>query len=467
MRTKKNRMELFSFYDHAGIAAHLEKMASKGWMLERIGTWTWKYRQIEPKTVHFAVSYYPKASYYDPEPSEGEQTFLEFCGEAGWKQAASNAQMKVFYNEAEDPIPLETDAGTQLEIIHKAAKRSQILSHSLLLAVGLLQMVMWMVRLFSAPVTVLADYTQLYLLICWLSLLLVCSVELSAYFLWYRKACITVAEQNVLPPTRSRRWFQYTMILIVVFAVLGWIATSQSSGMRTVMLLSFGYMLLLMLLVNGCRQLLKKLRVSAHANRIITLTVDVVLAFGMMFLLTRMVMNHGLLKEEPADTYEAYGMTWEVYDDVLPLTAEDLIEVDPAGYSKQLERKETFLAKTTEGRQSCRDDYPEQPELYYYVIDVKGLDRVEEACWREWVRDGAAAILDSSADFDPDSSDYRYFVEEDAVSWQAVTVYRKYLEQTPSNEWYIRWEDGYGRIILDWEPTPEQKKTIAEKLMQE
>ena len=42
MRQTKTRLELFSFYDHRGIAAHLERQARQGWMLDKIGNWGWK-----------------------------------------------------------------------------------------------------------------------------------------------------------------------------------------------------------------------------------------------------------------------------------------------------------------------------------------------------------------------------------------------------------------------------------------
>ena len=37
MRETKCRIEHFAFYDHSGIARHLERMAEMGWMLEKIG----------------------------------------------------------------------------------------------------------------------------------------------------------------------------------------------------------------------------------------------------------------------------------------------------------------------------------------------------------------------------------------------------------------------------------------------
>ena len=62
MRDTKRRLELYSFFNHTGIAAHLEDMAQKGWMIEKITGFGWVYRRIEPKRLHFSVSYYARAS---------------------------------------------------------------------------------------------------------------------------------------------------------------------------------------------------------------------------------------------------------------------------------------------------------------------------------------------------------------------------------------------------------------------
>ena len=70
MKTKTRRMEYFSFYNHTGIENHLAEMAQKGWMVESISNFYWTYRKIEPKNIHFSVSYYPRASDFDPGPTE-------------------------------------------------------------------------------------------------------------------------------------------------------------------------------------------------------------------------------------------------------------------------------------------------------------------------------------------------------------------------------------------------------------
>ena len=75
MSRRTFRIEPLSVYDHTGIEKRLADMARKGWLLERIVPMAWVYRRIEPRELHFSVTYYPKASEFDPEPSEGQRTF--------------------------------------------------------------------------------------------------------------------------------------------------------------------------------------------------------------------------------------------------------------------------------------------------------------------------------------------------------------------------------------------------------
>ena len=71
--------------------------------------------------------------------------------------------------------------------------------------------------------------------------------------------------------------------------------------------------------------LLKKWKVSTNTNRVVTIMVDIVLAFGMMGLITWGVLNLEIPEREPVATYEHHGLTREVYADELP------VAVDPLG----------------------------------------------------------------------------------------------------------------------------------------
>ena len=86
MRQTKRVMTQYCFYDRTGIQRMLEKQAWKGWMLESIGQFAWKYRRMETKEIHFSVTYYPKASMFDPYPSAEEEMYQDFAAHSGWKR---------------------------------------------------------------------------------------------------------------------------------------------------------------------------------------------------------------------------------------------------------------------------------------------------------------------------------------------------------------------------------------------
>ena len=135
---KKRQLFLFSFHDRTRIEKHLEKMAKNGWMLEKVGDFFWHYHRIEPQDLHFSISYFPDATEFDPYPSEKQEILRDFCEHAGWKFVASSAQMEIYCNEAENPVPIETDARTELDVIHKAAKKSVLPTHASLLLISLI-----------------------------------------------------------------------------------------------------------------------------------------------------------------------------------------------------------------------------------------------------------------------------------------------------------------------------------------
>ena len=107
MRTTKSVIPTYEFHDRSGIQKYLEEQGRKGWMLESLGKYIWKFRREEPKNRHFAVVYFPDADQFDPAPGEEEEIFQEFCAHGGWKLAASNAQIQIFWSERENPTPIE------------------------------------------------------------------------------------------------------------------------------------------------------------------------------------------------------------------------------------------------------------------------------------------------------------------------------------------------------------------------
>ena len=84
MRTTKRCFCNFSFYDQEAIQEKLESMAAKGWMISKLSNLMWTYQRMEPKQLRFAVTYFPNASEFDPGPTEGELTKMDFCAQDGF-----------------------------------------------------------------------------------------------------------------------------------------------------------------------------------------------------------------------------------------------------------------------------------------------------------------------------------------------------------------------------------------------
>ena len=99
MENIKRRIEFFSLYDHTNIEKHLEKMASKGWMIEIIGSTFWRYKRIEPQKLKFSVVYFPKDVNEGTVISADRQNFIDMCTSGGWNYVVNSGRMHVFCTE--------------------------------------------------------------------------------------------------------------------------------------------------------------------------------------------------------------------------------------------------------------------------------------------------------------------------------------------------------------------------------
>ena len=139
-RQKKQEINLYAYYDHAGIVRHLEDMARQGWQLEKAGSVFWTYRRCKPAELRYAVVYFSKASQFDPEPPAEQREFWELCKATGWELVTNRYQMQIFRNPAPDAIPIETDPVVQVENVRAAMKKGSVRGDWWLLAASLLQL---------------------------------------------------------------------------------------------------------------------------------------------------------------------------------------------------------------------------------------------------------------------------------------------------------------------------------------
>ena len=462
MRNTKRRIEPLSFFDHTGISRHLEKMAAKGWKIEKIVNTGWVYRRMEPKKLHFAVSYYPKASEFDPEPSEEQKMFHDFCAHTGWQLACTSAQMQIFYNENENPIPIETEPKLELQAIHASAKKSFIPSYILLLVLGGLNGAMWVSSLLGDPVEVLSNPTKLLTGGIWLLLGILCLVELISYFRWHAKAKIA-AEHGEFLKVPSTSKFQRFALIVTAIVMIVWAVNHMILGdplKRTVAILMCIYMPALFMIVNATKEFLKRKKASRGVNRTLTILTSFIVSFALMGAITFgtfWASNRGLFAEKEEETYEHRGTTWVIYQDEIPLVVEDLLEVEYDGYIRERRGNESLILGQYVMQQRPRldaDGYTRIPQMEYTMTFVK------VPALYEWCKE--RLLYEREDLWGIGGQDYR---EEDAKSWGADEAYRLYDPVYGAENWYLLCYDGLiVEINFDWEPTPEQMKIVGEKL---
>lgn len=464
MKDTKRRFETFSFFDHTGIALHLSKMAEKGWLIEKISNFGWTYRRIQPKKLEFSVSYYPKASEFDPEPSEEQKAFHDFCEHTGWVLAATAAQMQIFYNERNNPTPIETDPVLEIETIHAAAKKSYLPAYFILLLVSVLQGALFVSRLLGDFIGVLSSAANLFTGFAWLMLFILCVMELSGYFIWHAKAKKAAKRGEFLEtPSHSRK--QKIILGVVLIGFAYWLVTSvllEAPLMRTVTLIVVLYMTAVIFLVNGVKELLKRKKASRGVNRTLTFLSIFVLTFVMMNVIMFGVFRasqNGFF-ERDKETYEYNGATFTVYMDELPLTVEDLLDIQYDGYIKERRSAESLLLGQYIMRQHPRfnaEEYIEMPWLEYTITEVK-LPFLLEFCKNSLLNERKDEVAHGQVIFAD------HYDPVDASPWQANEAYRLYRSGGYIDRYLLCYEKRIIEITFDWEPTSEQMAIVADKL---
>ncbi len=377
---KLAQWHFFAFWDRTGIQHHLEEMAAKGWMLERIGL-LYHYRRCTPGKYRFCVTYYPDADPSDPAPTEGEQDFQALVSYAGWELAATNAQMQIFCTDREDVVPIETDPVLEVENIHRAMKprlsanRSNAICGLVWMVYGLLQCLTEPVRFWSIP---------LFQLISMFFLLEVAESgsSLLAYSRWRRKARKAAEEGEFLAtPNLVPLNIAFILVLVAAFALYFAAAFTGQNNQFNEAIWIFLLIPIDTVIVIAAWKGMKRLGVAKQTNKMVLNIGSVFLFVVGVPLIIVLAMGSGLA-ERPGvrggtklDSYRWDGTTYYLYLDELPLKMEDL-QPDLAydGYVSKLDSTESFFAGSFEAEQSPRMDDPDKeqyPTLEYECVTVK------------------------------------------------------------------------------------------------
>lgn len=466
--TKKIKREfvLKSSWDREGIESFLEKKAADGWLLENINDIIWQFRKEEPKKLHFSVIYFPKASSYDPEPSEKLLMFQDLCEHTGWKLAAGDGQTQIYYNEADDATPIETEEEMAVLAIHESAKRYYLPVCAFLVALGLIQFGLFCYRLATNTLYILSNNAAILSGICSLLVLALPIVSIWQYHRWHKQVeeMIEAGEdswQRNGPPDLR------VSIIGMMFIALAFTIISLVGGASGILILAIAFVGILgiTLVVLEFSKLMKKRKVSGRTNRNLTYTAAIVgalvIAGLMLFVMVREI-------QEPWEDRSSSvvrknnGFKENVFQDELPLTVEDLRTTEYEGYSYEMEyTAESILCAVHRASQIPGVDGLDEPKLAYRVVDVK-IPLLHGVC-----KD--AMEKDFAHDFGrpmQGNVNWEEHIAIDASNWGAKEAYQLKV----AGSMWPRFLLYYDRTIVEiefgneWELTPEMMRIIGEHL---
>ena len=457
MRQTKRVMTQFCFYDRTGIEKMLEKQAAKGWMLESIGQLSWNYRRTEPKQVHFAVTYFPNASMFDPYPTVGEELYQEFVSHSGWRFVASNAQLQIFCSEAENPVPIETDPMVELQNIHKAVKKSYLPGYYLMIAAATMNLILMGWRLYENFTGTLANNANLFTILCWTVLFGMELTEILSYYLWRRKALRAAETDGSFVETRNRNNVMW-LILVVLGAGLIFTLTSvtpEAAYVAVAMLVAMFFAMALVLLFT---QWMKKTGFSREDNRAYTIMATVFISLALTGVVTWVVAGIFDRHQEDIhvrDTYEINGITFTRYGDDVPLTVAELTGEDTVNYSTYKTFNSSILIDQLGANQHPDFLSGQGESLRYVVIEVK-FAPLFDACLREYL-----TMAHDQQVTDIFGNTYcREFQPIDPTGWGADRAWQLYDREEALTEYLLVYGNRIVNFDFSLEPTQEQKDIV-------
>lgn len=433
----------FFFFDRCGIQARLEALAKKGWLLESADYLGWRFTRSQPKTVHYAITYFARQNQYTSEYDENIMDFNAMCAERGWNFVTSHSNMRIYCNESPEPIPMDTDPVVELATIHRAAKRSFLPAHwtYLILCSLLLALLAWL--FVSDPIQMLSDNRSLLSYLIFVPVIMVSAIELISYYRWRRRAVKHAQATGEFLPARSR---PALLRVLLVFALLSYIVNLILGGFNREnvdALFRFAMIMIAGIVAYIVREHFKEKGASAEENRGATAAIVIIAVIVMQIVSSVITDQNSFENFFPKPVPEKYGIGFN-FDDPLPLELEDLglDKYSDEGYFET--RSSVFLSYT--------EYYPTplwhgNQGMYYIVLDVRA-DFLYDFLYTEFF--GESTVLE----------------ELDPEIWNVDSAWQ--VQQSYGNNSVYHLCIDNRMIILIFEPavdlTDAQKSLIGEKL---
>ncbi|MEW6623055.1 MAG: DUF2812 domain-containing protein [Bacillota bacterium] len=128
MRNKTKRV-FWGFFslDYKAMETYLEKMAQEGWMLEKVGRFTAKFKAIEPQNLKFYVDLFKDGGPFSGENHDYVKDYRGLCEETGWHYITSQDYLQFFYAQGDqNPTPIQTDELLEQNIVQTSLWKQEL-----------------------------------------------------------------------------------------------------------------------------------------------------------------------------------------------------------------------------------------------------------------------------------------------------------------------------------------------------
>lgn len=180
-----NKYVLFNFipYEYKYLEIYLERMALKGWKLNKISGNFLKFIKVEPQKLKYLVTLLEKASSIDGEDSDTSLEYKNYYKESEWNFVCENGKTLIFYCENySENIEINTDERKKFNNISKESFKSLI---PILVLAILFSITQYNSTLGSYDSRFLADDSQLFLTVAIGLFALNALMEVTSYLIWW------------------------------------------------------------------------------------------------------------------------------------------------------------------------------------------------------------------------------------------------------------------------------------------
>lgn len=459
MSRKRHLFVPLSIYDQEGTEKLLEKQASAGWMLTNIGSCFWTFEKSEPRSLRFSVTYFPKASEYDPLPTDGQRDKELLCAQDGWELATRNSYMQVFFTTDADATPLETDPLVRVENLRRAMGRLTIRPRLFTSLLCLLWLLKCGLDLRHDAIGFLCDSFDVLTLPVWGLLLFACLVEVTACLAWYSKAKRMAEETGIFLQPHIPVWVSWLCLGVVLILYI-----TAASGSPLPLPWFLAWLSICIVAIAGgtlLRGRLRRKEYPAGLNQAATgLFVFAVYVVGIALLLAVSISgNIGRQEHIEAGTYERNGRIYAIYNDPLPLDIKDLVETDAVYSRKATIYASPLLRRGEYSQDPITPEYAGAPTVWYDIYDT-GFGPVRDIVANQLLGEHQDEAYEDGAVF------WDSYIPIDPAPYGADAAYQLRWSTTgPIPQYLLCWPGRVVEVSFAYlEPTGEQLAAVAKAL---